>query len=379
MKYRVATLLFSLFLLASGAATARQNGGMLIGGQSSGPPPGPPPGTYACSLGPSVSSIPALAAKASFNTCAINLDFTSPSFSDKSKFVVSCGAANSTPSVPSTWAITLDRYGDQQNLSCADAAIKADPDTGDPQVFYWKWPVSEWTASMAAGGCGIPNPGGGCNNNFTQAELQFPAFGGAGGTPAGQTAWLPNQFYAKIVYRTTSNSWTQPGGGGNPTYFSSLWATTTGNGVSCWIDHNWQEAYAGPTNQPMWDISLDPFSGCGSGSGFNQFYNFTSSNQVNYDFHYHTMEGLVTSDGSSGNIWTCVVWDGNPEGCKEATGQPSQTMNAHNINLKQTMGSASRTMSLQYPFEMYIKSITLYGCASWLTTSCTGTPVTSYP
>lgn len=313
------------------------------------------------------STVPPLAAKAGFSTEMFNIDFTTSggAWSNVNTFLSNCGAAHSTPSMPSTWTITLLRYGDDQPLPCGNAAIKADPDTGDSQVFYWKWTVAQWSASVAAA------PG---NNNYTQAYLAFPAYGGNTGNTS---AWLPPQHYLRIVYRTTSDSWNQPGGG-SVAYFAPLWATTSGNGVTAWLDRNYTEAIAGPTTQPMWNLSLGP-SPTGCCSTPDSFYNFTSSNRVNYDFKYHTIEGLTTSDGTSGNVWACVVLDGNPEGCVEATGQASTVTTQHNITPHQNIGSASRTPGATNDYEMYIKSIVGYGCTAWLTDPCQGTPVTSYP
>ena len=282
----------------------------------------------------STSAVPAPAAAAGFTTQVLNADFTSAAWANPANYVVSCGATQSVSNQPSTWHFYSGlAFGSA--LPCSRTSIMTDPVFGN-QTLRFQYLVSDYQTTY-------------------DGWLSFPS-------NFGKTGLLPNELYTRIVWRSDAGTINQQGGSnvGHLAYWSTTMSYRT---PKYWNDENFKESFA----NLQWKNSLWEWP--------EQLVVSNSLQTVDMT-QYHTMESLVTSDENT-NVYECTWLDGTFIDCIHQSFIHSQTYSEHNRAVILALGVYGQPPVSN--MTAYIKSIEIYSCPNFATSTCPGTMVTTWP
>jgi hypothetical protein len=302
---------------------------------------------------------PAQAQAAGFTSNVLKADFTVPgnSWSNPASYVVNCGAAASVANQPSTWHFTFFHWANSsERMPCTDTSIVTDPVSGG-QVLDAEIKASEYSGDLTV------------NNG---AVLGFPSPAGLGVN----TSWLPNEIYTKITLRLDSASYNQ---GSNIHGLYDWWSTTTAYGTA-WVDIDVAEiAFGGGTS----------YCGGPNPSFYGQLNQADHTQPIQYSgalcystdpTQYHTLEALTTSDEKT-NLAFCEWFDGTFVGCKSPFSLTYDNGYAYNLRDRSTFLSVltNGASSVSNDIHVYIKSMEIWTCANYTTSTCPGTIVDHWP
>ena len=206
----------------------------------------------------------------------------------------------------------------------------------------------------------------------------------SGGTST--TAWMPNEFYAKVVFRLKSTSLNQ----GSSSWGLLNWWSSTFTFGNSWLDINPFEASPYPTGtcgntsvpNPSVYGSLQegtcPTSGCTIHFSTSGGHDFICRGPFDFT-QYHTQEGLTTSDETS-DTTMCTWSDGALNGC---TDRPFAMIydSGYAYTRKDRgliIGVNANTATIVNDLHAYVKSIEIWSCPGFATHTCPGT-IVSYP
>ncbi len=301
----------------SGNATAIIAGFPSVCGVNCGAPPPPP-------------STPAQAQAAGFTTQALSADFTvvGGAYSNTATYIDNCGATAAL-----RFYLT-DFIGQPSGISCGATTITTD---GGTQVLH------------------IQTPGG------SYYQLNYPGYWlKSGGSPG-----FPLEMYVDITFRIASSVLAQ-----NINSSVDIWQQARGvRSDNTFPPNNWYEPdfLEIDNNDPRcpggnWAGGLIDQGGAGFGPVT------CGTDDLS---QYHKLAVLMTSDGST-DLWKCTWMD---DVFRECIHWPpnSVTFPQHDGSLEITVGNLSVTA------DVFVKSINIWECASWQTTTCPGTMVTHWP
>jgi hypothetical protein len=298
----------------------------------------------ACAFGPNFTgTVPAPAQAAGYNTCVANLDFTATSSFVNSGHTYQWSNLSSWLSCPRVGASTAILYlvGDSgtPNPQCSDISVATD---GGVQVLKMDLPQS--------------------NPNGTGGDALISVAGDSG-TP-GWTISLGAYYQATIR---------EPSCSSQPTNFhcSNFWMWVINQSGASHIEVDHEEDYTGGAGSftHIW-------GGAGSGGGSSSptfplaQWPPTSS--------YATVGSLVTHDGSS-TYADCNYSNGV---AVSASCQSASTDAAHLSTRNYTVMSGSagaNSIVLNQDQIVYWKKVLIFACASWQTTNCPGSVITTAP
>jgi hypothetical protein len=297
-------------------------------------------------------AVPAPAAAAGFTTLALNADFTSPAYSNKSTFVNECGAT-ATPRWH--WTLSLTSI----SLSCNDISVVSDG--AIPQVLHIAFPPSEWTQ-------GKP-----------QGALTFPGVGYQQPTPCGTSIdCYPVETYIEVVYRTSLASWNQSGSNVGDLGFYPVGRGFKPDGS--YPPNDWYEA---DMVESLGLSTANPSHGGGWGGMINGTFNFGPVTFWNMDgTQYHKLGVLVTDNGGTGttSAWKCTWIDdvlvtsvGGNGNCVRQLGYSPVVFSQHDNSIEMNIGTFPNSTAPVNPVEAWVQYIRVFECPGWKTGECPGT------
>ena len=301
------------------------------------PSPTPPPPPPSTGLTP-----PAGAAAAGYTTLALNIDFTGATTSsyngtafnaqNLSAWLDCAGASN-----PIFW-----ENGFSSNAPpCSAFNIVNDNGTTALDMTYL---LSYWPNSLTSS-IQTVNP----TNNSLQHNF-------------------PQDVYYEITFRMSSQTVNSCPSGGGLCLFGTFFTWVFGNGSSAPMEWDIVETWS---NGAATNGAIDHQGSHGGQPMGPNYYGCCA------DFtQYHTYADRVTTDGN--NNWAgCSYLDNTVLGCNKSGFSGDQQTQRNIISANIGAWTSSNNVTAQQ--DMYIKSIRMWSCSSWLTSQCNGTLLTSSP
>jgi hypothetical protein len=376
----IKTLFFAAALLVPGLADAGTPSADLSGQIV------PAGSGISCDQGPNVGAIPAAAQAAGFTHCALNADFTSNTtdanginFSNTSTFIDQCGANTSIYHFSLGLGFGPNGGPGDTVAPCNYATIVNDSAGGASQALKLIYNSSD-QANFLTCCANSSHP----FNGPRVTQLSWPTnFNNSIGSN------IPPFYYVEITFRIPQSSVTVSGGHTIPVEFwNNAWQNEQDAIANFQFEAN--SGCTSPCNN--WGYA----AGLGTFLNQNQYYRSPQGYVIGPDLpnpvyvdgsdwdHYHTISFLLTSDTTA--IAQCTYKDESRRNCVEAGLDPASTAatNQRNNNFTTWLGDAACYTSgaaagclTGFPVTMYITSIRLWSCATYKTTNCTGTLITS--
>jgi hypothetical protein len=311
-------------------------------------------------VNPAGSDPPAPATAAGFTTPVMKVDFTTVDSTWPANNIVECGASESVGGQPSGWHFHIVAPGNI-SLPCARATIVTDTAAG-PSGSHQALQFQYLTTDPPANGSG--------------ANLSWPykGFNGNAGP------WMPDAYYAKIVFRWDAQTVYQNGNSDD-----GWWSTSASTGLSTWADLNMGETtYGGATSagHNSWGGGYWEWvtGGCSPGSPSPPHCNlFAGVTSPVIDFTtYHTFEFLWTQDGSA-NAAECYWMDGVLQNCGSGSFVNSVNYSEHDRIINWAMGVTYNTSNLSNNATGYIQDYEVWSCPGFATGTCAGTVISHWP
>jgi hypothetical protein len=274
---------------------------------------------------------------AGFTTCVLEADFTSPAYSNTATYIDACGSTASP-----NWYLRF--ASDLSQPPCNRANITTD---GGAQVLTLHFPASDYVAPQNAVVLSYFAP-------FTAAGNNFPI-----------------NLYTSITFRIAAGGLTQ----GSQVNIFGIFSEIGPSHPSWW-------------EPDMFEVLSDTFvsgSGWTWGDGSLDWCNGTICNSLPTDppdhadlTQYHKIDTLLTSNGSS-IVEKCSWIDGTFLGCNGLSLFSSAEYTIHDYTIPIFAGGVLPNQPITTNVDVYIKSFSIWECASWQTTACSGTVVDRWP
>jgi hypothetical protein len=287
-------------------------------------------GGIACDQGPNYNrSVPAPAAAAGFTRCALNADFTTPSYSNLNTFLSNCGAPVgsgwSSPGWVQYW------WGIISPQPACGHDISVGTDSGQ-QVLHLQYLTTDQATGCAAAG---RDPAMDHSNCAVFMQWEWPhGFDGSTG--------LPIETYTEITVRTTAGSLNQYNGAVESFDF---WKNSSGAAGVPFQETDFLEVQdacgnCGGTQNVSWP------SGYGGNSSSQEVYGDPKAYAT--WTQYNTFGFLKTYDGSS-TIAECYMINGNWQGCGTTTVSDPRTLQYHDGIMELDVGGATGNAGIGGP------------------------------
>jgi hypothetical protein len=178
----------------------------------------------------------------------------------------------------------------------------------------------------------------------------------ADGTPS-RGLDFPNAYY-EVVYRVPQNT---PENTPSFQPYQAFWVYFRGPAA---VEYDFVENY-GTLESAAWH----DWSRSGAGNSI-----WNESNLPGFDStQYHTYAGRITSDGN-----TATAFCGYVDNVLRGTCQDPGT-SVHNSRRFLIINNGPYSNSIPAAMNLYVKTIRVWSCASWQTTMCNGTVLTTAP